>query len=144
MQVTSIAPTNSNRHPISSSQHNSLNRPDQKCCQSNCPYQKCSSSFTNRHNQSKTNTPKSFLPTPIKITDVMKPTAAPQNVQTHFVQYLTRYFACATTTVQTREGEFVQRYTCHCKFYHEAKRSSRAGSCSGFRQVSHRIGTIKY
>ena len=90
VQVTSIAPTNSNRHPISSSQHNSLNRPDQKCCQSNCPNQKCSSSFANRHNQSKTNTPKSFLPTPIKITDAMKPTAAPQNVQTHFVQYLTR------------------------------------------------------
>ena len=39
VQVTSVAPTNSNRHPISSSQHNSLNRPDQKCCQSNRPDQ---------------------------------------------------------------------------------------------------------
>ena len=39
VQVTSIAPTNSNRHPISSSQHDSLNGPDQKCCQSNRPDQ---------------------------------------------------------------------------------------------------------
>ena len=32
----------------------------------------------------------------------------------------------------------------HGRFYHGAKRSSRAGSCSGFRDVSHRTGTIKY
>ena len=31
---------------------------------------------------------------------------------------------CPTAaTVQTQEGEFVQRYTCHCRFYHGAKRS---------------------
>ena len=32
----------------------------------------------------------------------------------------------------------------HGRFYHGARRSSRAGSCSGFRQVSHSTGTIKY
>ena len=67
----------------------------------------------------------------------------PQNVR--FSAQKSRFLACATTTkVQTQEGEFVQRYTCQCRFYHGAKRSSRAGSCSGLRQVSHRIGTIKY
>ena len=93
VQVTSVTPTNSNCHPISSSQHArpkvlSIKPPRpsfEKCCQSNCP-----SSFANRHNQSKTNTPKSLLPTPIKITNAMKPTTAPQNIQTHFVQYLTQ------------------------------------------------------
>ena len=43
-----------------------------------------------------------------------------------------------------KENLCSDRHVCHRRFYHGAKRWSRAGSCSGFRQVSHRTGTITY
>ena len=45
----------------------------------------------------------------------------PHNVR--FSAEKSRFLACATTTtVQAQEGEFVQGYTSHCRFYHGDKR----------------------